>query len=182
VIQPGETITNRVSGEQVTFLATAASTGGTLLAFETFFPAGFAGPPLHSHPYQEERFTVLDGTLHVTLAGKPQTLRKGETALVPAGMLHTFDNRQGAAVHFRVELRPALESEELFAGTLHAANQRGAATASLLQTAQLLHRFEIGLALAGVSPHLQRWLIAGLAAVGRICGIQIDSRERATVR
>jgi quercetin dioxygenase-like cupin family protein len=182
VIQPGETISNRVSGEQITFLATAASTGGKLLAFETLLPAGTAGPPLHSHPRQEERFTVLDGTLHLTLAGKPQTLRQGETALVPIGMLHTFDNRQGAAVRFRVELRPALESEELFAGMLRAANQRSAATASLLQTAQLLHRFDIGLALAGLPPRLQRWLMAGLAAIGRIRGVQVGSEERAAMR
>jgi quercetin dioxygenase-like cupin family protein len=170
MIRQGETIINQVTGEHVTFIETAASTGGALLVFESFLPAGIAGPPLHSHPRQAERFTVLDGTLHLTLGGVPQTLQRGESMVIAPGELHTFDNRHGEAVRFQVELRPALESEELFAGMLRAANQRGAATASLLQTAQLLHSFDIGLSLAGLPLWMQRWLMAGLAALGRFGG------------
>lgn len=182
MITIGETLTNTASGEQVTFVETAASTGGALLAFESLIPAGVAGPPLHMHPRQEERFTVLNGALHLTVEGEPRMLHSGETLVVPPGTRHTFDNRtQDAAVRFRAELRPALESEELFASNVYAANQRGAATASLLQTAQILDRFDIGLALVGLAPGVQRRLMAVLAALGRLRGYRIAHNGRWTI-
>jgi mannose-6-phosphate isomerase-like protein (cupin superfamily) len=180
MIRIGETLTNHVSGEQVTFLATAASSGGALLAFENLLPAGIAGPPMHHHPRQEERFTVLSGSLRLTLEGTPHTLDVGETLVVPAGARHTFDNRNGGAVGMRVELRPALESEQLFAGIIRAANQRGTASASLLQVAQILHRFDTGMVLAGLPSLLQRLLMAALAAIGRRSGARLEQLGRST--
>lgn len=182
MIHVGETISNTTTGEQITFLQTAAGSAGALLAFESFLPAGVAGPPLHTHPRQEERFSVIAGTLHLVMNGAARNLHAGETLIIPPGTPHLFDNRHGDDVRFRVELSPALESEQLFAGVLRAANRRGATSANLIEIAMILDRFDIGLALAGVPPRLQRGLMAMLARLGQLWGYQLDASKPVALR
>ncbi|MGH3089038.1 MAG: hypothetical protein ACRDSJ_17195 [Rubrobacteraceae bacterium] len=64
----GDIIENPVTGERITFVKTARDAGGELLRFEYLAPAHTAGPPLHVHPYQEERFVeILSGKLRARL-------------------------------------------------------------------------------------------------------------------
>ena len=60
-VEPGQTLENPVTGERFTFLHTAASTGGELLAFELGLEPGGAVPIPHVHPIQTERFEVRRG-------------------------------------------------------------------------------------------------------------------------
>ncbi|MHB1057082.1 MAG: cupin domain-containing protein [Rhodanobacter sp.] len=43
--------------------------------------------PAETHPY-DEGLLVLDGELHLEMAGRPVTVRAGELYMVPAGMPH----------------------------------------------------------------------------------------------
>jgi hypothetical protein len=52
---------------RIEFERTSADTGGTLLRFEETYQVGTQRPPMHIHPAQIERFTVLRGTLGVRL-------------------------------------------------------------------------------------------------------------------
>jgi mannose-6-phosphate isomerase-like protein (cupin superfamily) len=56
------------------------------------FAPGFAGPPLHIHPHQEERYDVLDGVLDVFIDGRWREVGPGESITVPAGTPHTIRN------------------------------------------------------------------------------------------
>ena len=59
----GQTISNPVSGERITFVKTAADTNGELLAIDMTLAADGHVPGAHVHPEQEERFEVVSGTM-----------------------------------------------------------------------------------------------------------------------
>jgi quercetin dioxygenase-like cupin family protein len=53
--------------------------------------AGFPGPPLHKHDF-DEMFYVLEGELTFEVAGERMTAGTGELAFAPRGVPHTFAN------------------------------------------------------------------------------------------
>src|SRR4051812_24688964 len=88
MINPGDTLFNHVTGEEVTFFETAASTGGEYVEVMcTVRPGGFVAAA-HIHPSQAETFTVVEGPLDLRGGGdrlRPQpgerpTRRAGATA------------------------------------------------------------------------------------------------------
>lgn len=103
----GLTLTDPTTGQTITFLQTAADTGGELLELETTFAGTGGKPPMHRHPGQAERYEVLDGELHVRLGRRRRTLRAGEVLGVPAGTPHALHGTARA----RWEVRPALQTE-----------------------------------------------------------------------
>ncbi len=57
----GQILENLVTGERLVFLETANDAGGEYVLFETFVePDGFVAA--HVHPFQEERFRVVEGS------------------------------------------------------------------------------------------------------------------------
>ena len=63
VARVGETIEKPVTGERITWIETAQSTDGKLLAFELYLRPGAAVAAEHRHLRQTEDFIVLDGTI-----------------------------------------------------------------------------------------------------------------------
>jgi quercetin dioxygenase-like cupin family protein len=113
MIRSGDTIENPVTGERITFHQTAADTQGEAVVIEcTVQPDGFVAAA-HVHPYQTERFNVIDGTLGLKVGKEKQTLSRGEVAIVEAGTAHKFWNAGEDEVRFVCEVRPALEFESL---------------------------------------------------------------------
>jgi quercetin dioxygenase-like cupin family protein len=110
----GDVIEHPVTGERMTFLETAGSTGGELVRIELAVgPHGFVAAP-HVHPLQEETFEILSGTFDFVLDGDKKQVGPGEGATVPPGMPHAWWNpgdEPGLAI---VEIRPALKAEEFF--------------------------------------------------------------------
>ena len=109
----GQTITNPVSGERITFLRTAADTDGELLAFECELTPDGHVPGAHQHPHQEERFEVLEGTMTFKLGRRKITASAGEVVVIPPGATHAFKNGGDTNAVVRVEVRPALKMENL---------------------------------------------------------------------
>ena len=79
----GQTINNPVSGEQITFLQTAADTAGELLEFELELSPDGHVPGAHVHPEQEERFHVLEGTMKFRMGLRRIVAEAGDTVVVP---------------------------------------------------------------------------------------------------
>jgi mannose-6-phosphate isomerase-like protein (cupin superfamily) len=119
----GQTITNPVSGETLTFRQTAADTDGELLAFDLELTADGHVPGLHVHGKQEERFEVVEGTMRFRLGRKQVIAGPGEVVVVPAGQKHDFANVGDEDALVRVEVRPALEMERLFETAVGLAEQ-----------------------------------------------------------
>ena len=113
MIRTGDTIHNPVTGERITFHATSADTNGESVVIEcTVQPDGFVAAA-HVHPFQSERFAVIDGTFGLKSGKEKLTLGRGEIAVVEPGTPHRFWNAGEDEVRFVCEVRPALQFESL---------------------------------------------------------------------
>jgi quercetin dioxygenase-like cupin family protein len=113
VIHPGDVIENPVTGERLVFRKTSRETNGEAVVLETFVkPSGFVAAA-HVHPFQEERFQVLRGTVGFRLGRKEIIAGPGQRLTVPTGSAHKFWNAGEDEAHFICEVRPALQFERL---------------------------------------------------------------------
>jgi quercetin dioxygenase-like cupin family protein len=111
---PGKTINQPVAGEHAEFIQTSATTDGKLLEMEVHMdPHGFVTVE-HTHPFSEETFKILKGTITMSVNGKTSTVPSGETRVVPPGTPHQWFNKSDEEAAVRVEFRPASRIEYLF--------------------------------------------------------------------
>jgi quercetin dioxygenase-like cupin family protein len=115
MIKPGDTLENPVTGERFTFTHTAASTDGELLAFDFALRPGGAVPIPHVHPIQTERFEVTEGRMRFRVGLRTIIAEPGDVIEVAPGVMHSFANAGDTEAKLRVEVRPALQMEEMFA-------------------------------------------------------------------
>jgi quercetin dioxygenase-like cupin family protein len=115
MITPGQTLENPVTGERFTFTHTAATTNGELLAFDFALRPGGAVPIPHVHPIQTERFEVLEGQMRFRVGLRTVVAGPGDVIEVAPGVAHSFANAGEQEARLRVEVRPALQMEQMFA-------------------------------------------------------------------
>src|SRR5215203_4782191 len=114
-VRVGETLENPVTGERFTFTHTAASTGGELLAFDFALRPGGAVPMPHVHPIQTERFEVVAGRMRFRVGLRTRIAEPGDVIEVAPGVMHSFANAGDEEARLRIEVRPALDMEDMFA-------------------------------------------------------------------
>jgi len=114
----GQTLENPVSGEKITFIQTAGDTDGELLEIELELTPDGTVPGAHIHPEQEERFEIIAGTMTFRMGVKKIVAGPGEVVTVPAGKVHAFKNAGDETAKVRVQVRPALQMEQLFETTV----------------------------------------------------------------
>jgi mannose-6-phosphate isomerase-like protein (cupin superfamily) len=111
MIRKGDTIRNPVTGERVTFLQTAAETGGEAVVIDTTVaPNGFVAAA-HVHPLQSERFEIVTGKAAFRVGNEQVTAEQGDVVMVEAGTPHHFRNAGREELRFVTEIRPALGFE-----------------------------------------------------------------------
>ena len=81
-------------------------TGGALGVVENVAPAGWPGPPLHHHDF-DETFYVLDGALEFQLGEDRRTAGPGEVVFAPRGAVHTFANHGTEPARYLLVITPA---------------------------------------------------------------------------
>ncbi|MFL5859257.1 MAG: cupin domain-containing protein [Solirubrobacteraceae bacterium] len=177
----GQTISNSVTGETITFVRTAAETSGVLVELGFAVTGGGAPPAAHVHPRQTESFAVHSGRCRIAVDGEERELGPGDVAAVPPGVSHTW-----AAVsdlEMTVTLEPALRADEFFedlfaltnAGCV---NEKGLPTP--LHFAVLLDDYRDLVYLAGPPAGAQKAAMAVLARVGRALGRGAKALPRLT--
>src|SRR4051794_16702706 len=170
-IQPGETVENPVTGERFTFTHTAASTDGELLAFDFALRPGGSVPIPHVHPVQTERFEVTAGTMRFRVGLRTVTAEPGDVVEVEPGVMHSFANAGEDEARLRVEVRPALAMEEMFADVVSMAEAgrmgRRGLPRNLFDLAALARRYDRVAHAPLLSVGVQRVLLAPLAALAR---------------
>jgi quercetin dioxygenase-like cupin family protein len=113
MIRPGDRLENPVTGDVLVFHRTSAETDGESVLVETIVrPDGFVAAA-HVHPFQTERFEVLEGALGLRLGEQQLVARAGDVAVVPPRTPHRFWNAGESVVRFLCEVRPALQFESL---------------------------------------------------------------------
>jgi quercetin dioxygenase-like cupin family protein len=119
----GQVLDNPVSGERFVFHTTADDTAGELLSFEvTIAPDGHV-PGAHVHPTQEERFEVISGVVKFRKGLRTVVASPGDVVVVPPGTAHKFTNASDEEAVMRVEVTPALKTEELFEAAIALAHE-----------------------------------------------------------
>ena len=100
MIRAGESIENPVTGERLVFTATSAETGGEYVRFECFVEPSGSVAAAHIHPFQEELFEIIEGSVTFKISGRELPTRPGDRILVPAGTKHQFWNAGEEAARF----------------------------------------------------------------------------------
>jgi quercetin dioxygenase-like cupin family protein len=172
MINPGDTLENPVTGERFTFTHTAATTNGELLAFDFALRPGGAVPIAHVHPIQTERFEVLEGQMRFKVGRRTVVAGPGEVVEVAPGVSHSFANAGEQEARLRVEVRPALAMEEMFADVIAMAqagrmNRRGMPR-NLFDLAILARTYDQEAHAPLLSVGVQRLLLAPLVRLGRM--------------
>jgi quercetin dioxygenase-like cupin family protein len=171
MITPGQTIENPVTGERFTFTHTAASTDGELLAFDFALRPGGAVPLPHVHPIQTERFEVTEGLMRFRIGLRTVLAGPGDVIEVAPGVMHSFANAGDGEAKLRVEVRPALRMEEMFAEVVEMAKAgrmtRRGLPRNPLELATLARRYDQEAHAPLLSVGMQRLLLAPLVAFAR---------------
>jgi mannose-6-phosphate isomerase-like protein (cupin superfamily) len=159
--------------EQIEILATAATTGGELVRARVTVATGRPAPPEHSHPRQEERFNVEQGTLGYVLGDRRLEAGPGEVVVVPPATNHTFWNAGDGPLSVVTEVRPALDFEG-FLETLHVLIRdgrlaAGGRRANPLLMAVVARAYRREWRLTKLSP-VARAALAVVAMIGRLAG------------
>jgi quercetin dioxygenase-like cupin family protein len=171
-IRPGMTVENPVTGERFSFTDTAASSGGERLAFDFALKPGGAVPIAHVHPAQTERFEVVAGRMRFRVGRRTVHAGPGEVVVVDPGVVHAFANAGDDEARLRVEVRPALAMEEMFADVVALARAgrmtRRGLPRNLLDLAVLARAYDREAHAPLLGRRLQRALLAPLAALAAI--------------
>jgi quercetin dioxygenase-like cupin family protein len=170
-VRPGQTVENPITGERFTFIHTAATTGGELLAFDFALKPGGAVPMPHVHPIQTERFEVTAGRMRFRVGRRTIHAEPGDVVVVEPGVAHSFANAGEREARLRVEVRPALAMEEMFADVVALAGAgrmtRRGMPRNLLDLAMLAHAYQREAHAPLLGLRLQRALLAPLVFLAR---------------
>jgi quercetin dioxygenase-like cupin family protein len=171
MIPVGTTLENPVTGERFTFTDTAASTDGELLAFDFALRPGGKVPVPHVHPIQTERFEVVAGEVRFRLGLRTFVAQAGDVVEAPPGVAHGFANAGEGEARMRVEVRPALAMEGMFAAVIALAEAgkltRGGLPRNPLTLAALARRYDHEAHAPLLSVGVQRLLLAPLVWLSR---------------
>jgi quercetin dioxygenase-like cupin family protein len=87
-------------------LAHGEQTSGEISVIENRVPAGWPGPPLHTHDF-DETFYVLEGELTFQVEDALVTRSPGEVAFAQRGVAHTLANLSAAPARYVLICNPA---------------------------------------------------------------------------
>jgi quercetin dioxygenase-like cupin family protein len=87
-------------------LLRSEETGGEVSVIESTVSAGWPGPPLHHHDF-DEAFYVLDGELTFQLRDELIVAGPGRLAFAPRGVPHTLANLSDAPARYLLVCTPA---------------------------------------------------------------------------
>ena len=111
----GETIRNKYTGEQITWIETSQDNGGKALSMDFYVAPKGLVPVRHIHPNQDEIFEVKSGTLKVEHNGEFKILSKGDIVTIPKGDPHQWwNNSEKEPLEMNIKLKPARNSEVFF--------------------------------------------------------------------
>lgn len=103
---------NPATGEHIQYTVTGLESNGAVVRYRWVSEPGGTIVD-HTHPGCAEVFTILDGEATFVVAGERLVLRPGQTAVIPAGVVHSEANASGSIVRGVVELTPACQTAQL---------------------------------------------------------------------
>ena len=133
-------IRNLATGQEIRF----RSGDEDRLLMEMAFNGVGDPPPLHFHPHQNERFTVLSGHLVVRISGYTAYYRAGDSIDIPANTVHAMWNGHAGRTVLTWEVFPAKRSAAFFQEIFEVTNdhhQRNSRGLGLVQKIVLANKY-----------------------------------------
>lgn len=109
---PGDTL--RLGEDRLTFLTTAAQTGGAYVEVAVDYAPAVIKPPAHYHPKQTELMKVESGQVKVLLDGKLHEYGPGAEFYIPPGVVHSLWNPGPDTTRIVWRTTPAYRTETVF--------------------------------------------------------------------
>lgn len=177
MVSVGQEFSNAQSGERFVMRATRESTGGEYCEFDLYLAPGAKLAAPHSHPLQEERFTVVSGSMKLVIGKDSSLLAPGDVGVIPPQTGHNWGNVSDEGSHVIVRLTPALRSEDYFEEFCAIATAGKAGSSGLprnpLQLAVLLDSYRDEFAFATRGQHaVLSPVLSAVAALGRVFGVR----------
>ena len=179
MVQQGDKIENKRTGQRMVFMKTWAETNGTQLQMECFSPVTSAREPLHVHPYQENRFQILSGELRFEIDCTEQKARAGDIISIPKNVPHRFWNPGEVEAHYIQEFYPALKIDGLFETFFALARDRKLnkhGTPNMFRAALIMLKYKNELRLAKPQWIFQKTMFSLLAPVSKLLGYKSEYR------
>ena len=157
-------------GERLTFLRRVQGPHGERLEVENAVSPG-AGPPMHTHRYQTEALTVVQGRIGYQRLGQaPQYAGPGETVTFRPGESHKFWNAGQDELRCTGYVEPP-DNIEYFLTELYASTKRnGGKRPDPFEAAYLVRHFRSEFSLQDVPALVQRIVFPIQVALGRLLG------------
>lgn len=160
-------------GRQVTRLSEGTDEHGAYLMLRHYLPTPSRQAGRHWHPALTEQWTVRGGRLEFRIGDRDIVARQGDTAVAPAGTVHSFTSVEPDTVVDH-EIRPPLRHWEMFR-LWQALDAAGRTTGSGIPrnplALALLWDYQDGY-VAGPPALVQRALLGSLAAIARRLGYE----------
>lgn len=170
--QPGQTISNKVTSEKITWLKTSKDTAGRYLLFGFEVAPGKKVAVRHIHPRQKETLVIQSGQLKLEIGGKTSVYKPGETITIPAGTPHEWWNDSASMpLQMEVKFEPALKTEiffEQFFGLAADGKTDSKGSPSFMQIMAMCNEYNIYI--AGPPVALQRVMGFVLGGFARMTG------------
>ena len=167
-----QTILNKKTGEKITWLETAADTGGKRLVFHFEVAPRGRLPVMHFHPHQTETLELSKGFLTVNHGDKSTILTAGERIVIGKGVPHQWCNASfDTAAEMTVTFEPALNTEtflEQFYGLSNDDKTAEDGTPAFLQLMAMVNEYQVYV--QGPPLFLQKIMGWVLGGVGRLIG------------
>jgi len=96
VLAPGEGRAYPMGRIGAVFKADGAETRARYSISEWWLEPNTQGPGAHSHEHEDDVFYVIEGTMSFRVGDRWIDAAKGSFVLVPAGVMHDFENRSAA--------------------------------------------------------------------------------------
>ena len=110
ISNPGEGEVMHAGPTETIVRVPGSASDGRLGAVELHLPAGWEGPPAHTHERVEHLWYVIDGDVVLTVGDVRATHSAGACIYVPAGVPHAFStDGAGPAVVLQVDTPESLD-------------------------------------------------------------------------
>ncbi len=172
MVNKGDIIVNKITGDIVEFLATSAETAGKFTRIKfTIKPGGFKAVE-HLHPQFDESFKILSGKLTYILNGEKNSIKAGQQITLPKGIKHVHFNDEREDLVMEQTFSPSLDVEvflqNLFGLTAEGRFKNG--SPQFLQLIMWQRKLEAKTYITKIPVGAQKLLSYALAPVGSMLG------------
>ena len=158
------------SGERITVLETAADTDGAYVRFEISVPPGFHSIPMHKHPIQLERATIIQGRAGAMIDGKSHAFEAGHEMVIRPGLAHRWWNAGEESLRMIAQMEPAMHFIEFLQNIYASANAHESEQPALFDGVFLLHKYRHEYRLMEIPAPVQRIVFPLVRMLGHIMG------------